>query len=108
MVFFGYNFKVKGWITSQGYGMDFTEQDYKIGELPEDIKHKILNNIKVTEWSIIDKLYFSPNTINDNTVITIAKKDDYHGYAIIGNQIIVASLEPVEIWKIETLYRDKR
>ncbi|MDR0761747.1 MAG: hypothetical protein LBF13_01710 [Campylobacteraceae bacterium] len=81
--------------------MEFTEQEYILGELPDDIKNKIRNNIKNIEWSDIDKLYFSPHTVNDNTIITIAKRDDYHGYVIISNQIIVAKLEPIEIWKIE-------
>jgi hypothetical protein len=81
--------------------MEFTEQKYTLGELPDDIKDKIYNSIRNTEWSRIDKLYLSPHMINDDTIITIAKRDDYHGYAIINDQIIVAKLEPVEIWRIE-------
>ena len=84
-----------------GQPMEFTEQKYKLGELPNNIKEKILSNVRNTEWSVIDKLYFHANIINDNTIITIEKREDHRGYALINGQTIVASLEPIEIWEIE-------
>jgi hypothetical protein len=81
--------------------MKFTERKYKLSELPDNIKEKILSNIKNTEWSVIDKLYFHTNIIDDDTITTIEKREDCRGYALINDQIIVASLEPVEILEIE-------
>jgi hypothetical protein len=81
--------------------MEFIEHKYKLGELPDGIKDKIYSSIRDTKWSSIDKLYFNPSIIDDDIMITIAKRADYHGYALINDQIIVASLEPIEVQEIE-------